>query len=67
VREDTGAVYTATIADVWRYGFDISGFGYGDQVALHMKYWSVNGGPVAAIFESNQAVKDAQLLLFGEG
>jgi hypothetical protein len=63
---DTGATYTASIDMVWRHGFDVRR-GFGSQLALALARWSVNGAPVAASFESNQAVKAAQPSLFGEG
>lgn len=57
---DTGATYTATIADVWQNGFPVQR-GFGDQIALALTRWSIDGGPVAATFESNQQIKDAQM------
>lgn len=56
---DTGATYTASIDDVWRWGYGVNR-GYGDQIALALTRWSVNGGPVAATYESNQAVTEKQ-------
>lgn len=61
---DTGATYAAGIDVVWRHGFPVKR-GYGDQIALALTRWSVNGAPAAATYESNQAVKQAQLSLFG--
>ena len=63
---DTGNTYRATIADIWRHSFDVRR-GFGDQIAYALTRWSVNGAPVAATFESNQAIRDAQLSLFGGG
>ena len=60
---ETGNTYRATIADVWRHGFDVRR-GYGNQIALGLPRWNVNGAPVAVIFSSNQAVKAAQPALF---
>ena len=61
---ETRTVYRASIGDVWAHGFAVRR-GYGDQVALALQRFSVNGRPVAPVFESNQAVKSAQPSLFG--
>ena len=61
---ETRTVYRASIGDVWAHGFAVHR-GYGDQVALALTRWAVNGRPVATVFENNQAVKAAQPSLFG--
>lgn len=61
----TGTVYTASIADIWRWGRPVLR-GYGDQIGLPFSKWSVNGAPVAATFESNKAIQAAQPSLFAE-
>ena len=63
---ETGTVYRAAIADIWRHSFDVHR-GFGDQIAYALTRWSVNGRPVAATFGNNQAIRDAQLSLFGGG
>lgn len=60
---DTGASYTAAIDAVWRHGFDVRR-GFGDQIALALAYWSINGAPVAATFNSNAEIQAAQPSLF---
>ena len=64
VNSGTGTVYTATVAHVWRWGRPVDR-GYGSQIGLPFTKWAVNGRPVAAVFENNQAVKAAQPSLFG--
>ena len=61
---ETRTVYRASICDVWAHGFAVRR-GYGDQIALALTRWAVNGRPVATVFENNQAVKAAQPSLFG--
>jgi len=56
---ETGDVYTCDMAAVRRYAFPVERR-YGVQVGVELSHWSVNGGLVAATFESNQAVKAAQ-------
>ncbi len=56
---ESGTVYRAAIDDIWRYGFPVKR-GYGDQVALALQRFSVNGRPVATVWESNEAIKAAQ-------
>ena len=62
--DESRTVYRASIADIWAHGFAVHR-GYGDQVALALTRWAVNGRPVATVFENNQAVKAAQPSLFG--
>ncbi len=64
VDDESRTIYRASIADIWTHGFSVNR-GYGAQVALSLDRWAVNGRPVAAVFESNQAVKAAQPALFG--
>ena len=64
VDDETRTVYRASIADIWTHGFSVNR-GFGDQIALALSRWSVNGRPVAPVFENNQAVKAAQPSLFG--
>ena len=40
---DTGKTYTADLADFYRYGLKVTR-GHGDQLALLLGRWSVNGG-----------------------
>lgn len=63
---DTGATYEATIADVWRHGFDVKR-GYGAQIALALPKWTINGQAPAPTFNSNAEIQAAQPSLFGEG
>ena len=63
---DTGDTFTATIGDVWRWGYSVNR-GYGDQIALALIRWSINGQPAVPVYESNQTVKGMQLSFFGEG
>lgn len=62
---ETGTVYTASIADIWRHGFPVLR-GFGQQIALALPKWNVNGQPAAATFNSNAEVKAAQPSLFAE-
>ena len=62
--KDTGDTYEATIDAVEDGGFSVQR-GFGDQVALPLNQWTVNGQEPAATFASNAAAKDAQLPLFG--
>ena len=57
--DETRTVYTARIADIWTHGFAVNR-GYGDQIALALQRFSVNGRPVATVWESNEAIKAAQ-------
>jgi hypothetical protein len=43
--------------------------GHGDQVAITLEHWSVNGATpaaVASVAQTNQERKELQLSLFGE-
>lgn len=65
VDRDSGDVYEATIDEIEEHGFPVRR-GYGDQVALSLGRWAVNGqAPTRAhAFDSNQERKDAQPSLF---
>lgn len=63
---DSGTVYRAAIDDIWRQYFPVRR-GYGNQIALALDRWRVNGQEAGPVWESNQAIKAAQPSLFGEG
>ncbi|MBX2997780.1 MAG: hypothetical protein KF893_04665 [Caldilineaceae bacterium] len=60
---ETATIYTAQIADIWRYAFPVRR-GFGDQIAMSMNRWTVNGIAPSTMYESNQARKAAQPSLF---
>lgn len=64
VDDETRTVYTARIDDIWRYGLPVLR-GYGDQIGLEMKRWTVNGQAPAHTFNSNAEIQAAQPSLFG--
>jgi len=63
---ETGSIYIAPIADIRRFGFPVLR-GYGNQVALSLDYYAINGQPPAAAqraAETNKAIAELQLGLF---
>lgn len=45
----TGNIWRAHIVSFWQYGIRFN-FGYGEQIALPLKYWQVSG-PSQAVYE----------------
>ena len=65
VERERGDVYEATIDEIERYGFPVQR-GFGDQVALHLSRWSVNGRPPRTA-RTNAETKALQPGLFDQG
>ena len=61
---ELGDVYEATIDEIERYGFPVWR-GFGDQIALHLSRWTVNGQPPRTV-RTNAETKALQPSLFGE-
>lgn len=47
--------YSVTLADFQRYGFRFNR-GYGDQIALELRFWAIDGQPPQAISQAKIAV-----------
>jgi hypothetical protein len=65
---ETGATYTISFETIDRHSFPVHR-GHGDQVAVTLEHWSVNGATPAAVAkaaQTNQERKELQLSLFGE-
>ncbi len=62
---EQGDVYEATIDEIERYGFPVRR-GFGDQVALHLSRWTVNGQPPRTA-RTNAETKALQPGLFDQG
>lgn len=45
---DSERRYSVTLADFQRYGFRFNR-GWGDQIALELKYWAIDGAPPQAM------------------
>lgn len=45
---DSGRQFVVTLADFQRYGFRLNR-GYGDQIALELRYWAIDGAPPEAM------------------
>ena len=63
--DETRTVYEASIENIRRYGFKVHR-GSGDQVALTLNHWEIDGAPATALPKSKKAVQTAQLSLFAE-
>jgi len=61
---EQGDVYEADLDEVELHGFPVQR-GFGDQVALHLSRWTVNGQPPRTA-RTNAERKALQLGLFGE-
>lgn len=63
---EAGQTYTARLADFWKHGIRVNR-GHGEQIALPLAWWSVDGRRAEADAQAERAaVKSAQLALFGE-
>ena len=62
---EQGDVYEATLDEIEGYGFPVRR-GFGDQVALHLSRWSVNGQPPRAA-RTNAETRALQPSLFDQG
>jgi hypothetical protein len=65
---ETGTTYTIAFETINRHSFPVLR-GHGDQVAVTLDHWAINGAtPVAqaSVAQSNQERKELQLSLFGE-
>lgn len=62
---DTGRVYRAPLAEVFAHALPVRR-GFGDQVALCLDRWSIDGAPpkAATTYQTNQAAKAAQPTLW---
>ena len=61
---ERGDVYEADLDEVERFGFRVRR-GFGDQIALHLSRWTVNGQPPRTA-RTNAETRALQLGLFGE-
>ncbi len=50
--------YSVTLADFQRYGFRFNR-GWGDQIALELKFWSIDGQPPQAMNQAKIAASKA--------
>ncbi len=65
---ETGTTYAITFETIHRLSFPVLR-GHGDQVAVTLEHWSMNGATpvaVAKAAQTNRGRKDLQLSLFGE-
>jgi hypothetical protein len=65
---ETGTTYTISFETIDRHSFPVLR-GHGDQVAVTLEHWSVNGATpvaVASVAQTNLERKELQLSLFGE-
>jgi hypothetical protein len=64
----TGLTYRAAFETIYKHGFRVNR-GHGDQIALALDHWSINGAVPQAeqrVAQTNQERKELQLSLFGE-
>jgi hypothetical protein len=67
--KETGSTYTISFETIHRYSFPVLR-GHGDQVAVTLEHWSMNGATpvvVAKAAQTNKQRKELQLSLFGGG
>jgi hypothetical protein len=65
---ETGITYSISFETIDRHSFPVHR-GHGDQVAVTLEHWSVNGATpvaVASVAQTNLERKELQLSLFGE-
>jgi hypothetical protein len=65
---ETGITYTISFETIDRHSFPVHR-GHGDQVAVTLEHWAINGATPAAVAkaaQTNQERKELQLSLFGE-
>jgi hypothetical protein len=65
---ETGTTYTISFETIDRHSFPVLR-GHGDQVAVTLEHWAINGATpvaVASVAQTNQQRKELQLSLFGE-
>ena len=55
---DSGRSYAVTLADFQRYGIRFNR-GWGDQLALELKYWAIDGAPPQALRQAEIAASKA--------
>ena len=58
--QDTGLIYSVTLAHFRRHCFDLKRGGYEAQKALPLEYWDVSGGKVARQVQKNEQVRAAK-------
>ncbi len=65
---ETGTTYAISFETIHRHSFPVLR-GHGDQVAVTLEHWSMNGATpvaVASVAQTNRERKELQLSLFGE-
>ncbi len=66
---ETGTEYAISFESIYRYSFPVLR-GHGDQGAVTLEHWAINGATPAAVAkaaQTNLERKELQLSLFGEG
>lgn len=65
---ETGTSYSTSIETIWEHGFRVCR-GFGEQIALGMAHWSVNGETPEAelrVAQTNKERAELQMSLFAE-
>jgi hypothetical protein len=65
---ETGITYSISFETIDRHSFPVHR-GHGDQIAVTLEHWAINGATpaaVASVAQTNQERKELQMSLFGE-